>query len=390
MLTASLAQRTPFARQSEGFTAFRQRALKWAVERMDRASAHVQADVPLAEFVLAKLDPTLSLRSVRARVEAVRDETPDVKSYVLRPNARFGSFRPGSYVTLRLSIDGTAVQRSYSLSSAPSRDGLVAITIKRVAGGKVSNWLADTLRAGDVLELSAPQGNFVLPRKLPAKLLMVSAGSGITPVMSMLRQLVAEGAHTEVAFLHFARTPRDLIFREELEQIARRLPHVRLLLCVEQPDESWTGASGRFCHDLLDQIAPDFRECETYLCGPSGFMQCVMQTLERAGADLSRLRYERFNADFDAGAVLDQAQEVRFLRSGAHSLSNHAHTILEQAERLGLAVESGCRAGNCGTCRCKKMRGVVVDVTTGRASRDGEEFIYPCVSLARGTVEVDL
>ncbi len=390
MLSVPFARSEQLGHSSRRWAALRREARKWAVARVDRASVQVCVDVPPLERALRTLDPTLSLCRVRARVEAVRDETPDVKTYVLRPNARFGSFRPGSYVTLRLSIEGTPVERAYSLSSAPSRDGLIAITIKRVPGGKVSNWLSDTVRVGDVIELSAPQGQFLLPREPAPRLLMMSAGSGITPVMSMLRQLVAQGAPNDVAFLHFARSPRDIIFREELEQIARSSPQVRLALCVEQADAGWRAALGRFSQSLLEQVVPDFREREAYLCGPSGFMAQVLQTLERAGADLSKLRYERFSANFDASAVLEQAQEIRFLRSGIQSISNHARTILEQAENLGLPVQSGCRAGNCGTCRCRKKRGVVVDVTTGRASGDGEELIYPCVSLARGTVEIDL
>ena len=119
-------------------------------------------------------------------------------------------------------------------------------------------------------------------------------------------------------------------------------------------------------------------------------MQAVMQTLEREDADLSKLRYERFNAAFDASMFLDHAQLLRFLRSGTESLSSRPRTILEEAESAGLRVESGCRAGNCGTCRCRKRSGVVVDINTGLASHAGDQFIYPCISVARGTVEVDL
>jgi stearoyl-CoA 9-desaturase NADPH oxidoreductase len=370
------------------------RVTRRALPLIDRASLRVTADLPLLESALAKLDPTLSLRTVRARVVSVIDETHDVKTYVLRPNARFGTYRPGSYVTLRLPIDGRVVQRSYSLSSAPTAgrtDGLIAITVKRVPGGHVSNWLADTLRPGYVLELSAPQGQFVLPATLPTRMLMLSAGSGITPVMSMLRQLVAAAApERELVFLHFARSPRDLIFRRELEALAARTPNLRLVFCVEEADASWSDARGRFSQALLEQVAPDFREMHTFLCGPSAFMQNVMQTYERAEADLSRLRYERFNVEFDASTFLEHTQIVRFARSGGQSISNRPRTILEEAEGMGVPIESGCRAGNCGTCRCRKISGVVVDITTGLASSADEGFIYPCVSVARGTVEIDL
>jgi ferredoxin-NADP reductase len=357
---------------------------------IDRASSRISAHVPVLEAVLRKLDSTLSLHRILARVVAVREETPDVKTYVLQPNARFGTYLPGSYVTLHLSIEGRPVQRSYSLSSAPGDDGLIAITVKRVPGGVVSNHLADVLAVGQVLELSAPQGQFVLSATPAEKLLMISAGSGITPVMSMLRHLVARGSTSECTFLHFARSPEDVIFGRELEQIAKRAPNVKVVLCVEQADDVWTGLRGRFSESLLETVAPDARNTDIYLCGPSPFMKIVMQTLERADADLSRLRYERFGPEFDASAFLEHSQLVRFLRSGVESISNRPLTILEEAEARGVRIDSGCRAGTCGTCRCRKMKGVVFNTATGQESAAGEEMIYPCVSIARGTVEVDL
>ncbi|HMJ11950.1 MAG TPA: hybrid-cluster NAD(P)-dependent oxidoreductase [Polyangiaceae bacterium] len=357
---------------------------------LDRASSRVHAKVPLLEEVLARVDPTLSLHRILARVVAVREETHDVKTFVLRPNARFGTYRPGAHVRVHLTIDGRAVQRTYSLSSAPAADGTISITVKRVAGGLVSNHLADTTARGHVLELSAPDGQFTLPAVLPEKLLMISAGSGITPVMSMLRHLVATRSTAHVTFLHFARTPRDVIFAQELEDAARNMANVRVVLCVEQGEPGWSGHIGRFSQDLLAQVAPEFRNLDTYLCGPGGFMRTVMHTFEAADADLSKLRFELFNADLDVSSVLDRAHQVRFARTGVDSLSNRPLTILQQAEAQGVRVETGCRAGTCGTCRCRKTRGVVFNLATNRESHDGEEMIYPCVSVARSSVEIDL
>jgi stearoyl-CoA 9-desaturase NADPH oxidoreductase len=361
-----------------------------AVPRLDRQCASIALDVPVVEMLLRTIDPTLSLRAVRARVVSVRPETHDVTTFVLRPNARFRGFRAGSYVTLSLDIEGQRVERSYSISSAPSDDGSFAITVKRVPGGRVSNYLCERLRVGDVLELSAPTGQFVLPRELPAELLMISAGSGITPVMSMLRQLARERPSTRVTFLHFARTPHDIVFHEELLRIASEWPALRLGFCVEEAPERSTYARGRFREELLTEMAPNYRELDTFLCGPSGFMRSVVQTFESQGADLAKLRYERFSADFDATQFLEHTQVVRFVRSGTEVLSSRPQTILQQAESAGVVVDAGCRAGNCGTCRSLKRCGVVVDVTTGRESGSGEEFIYPCVSVPKGTVEVVL
>jgi ferredoxin-NADP reductase len=388
-LIADLSRQAQYARQRLWGELARR-----VVPALDRASVRVNADIPVLEAAVTRLHPTLSLRAVRARVEAIDDETHDTKTYWLRPNARFGTFRAGAHVTLQLQIHGRAVERTYSLSSAPRADGLISLTIKRVAGGHVSNWLADTLRPGHVLTLSAPRGEFVLPPALPRKLLMISGGSGITPVMSILRKLVADCSDCEITFLHFARTPRDIIFREELERIAQAHPNVRIAFCVEADggvrEQAWTGAQGRFCAELLQETAPDFRELDTYLCGPPAFMRCVVQTLEREKADLSKLRYERFTTEVDASMFSDQVTRLRFVRSGFESVSNQPRTILEHAESAGLSPVHGCRAGNCGTFRSRKLSGVVVDVTTGLESQPGEQFIYPCVSVARGCVEMDL
>lgn len=392
MFSASFARQTLVARSWKRLSrSVWASAQRYVVPALDRASTRVQLDVPLLEAALIKLAPTLSLRSVRAELVEIVQETSDTKTYWLRPNARFGSFRPGSFINVRVPVDGRVIERSYSLASAPRADGLISITVKRVPGGRCSNHLADHVRVGQVLELSAPLGRFLLPEAVPSRLLMLSGGSGITPVMSMLRQLLAQGSATDIVFMHFARTPQDVIFHAELTQIARTHQNVKLVLCVEDAGAApWDGAVGRFREALLTEHAPDFRELDTFLCGPSGFMQAVMTCFEHADADLSKLRYERFNVELDASRFLNHAQVIRFLRSGTESVSNRPRTILEEAERAGLSVEHGCRAGNCGTCRCRKLSGVVVDVTTGVESKNTDEFIYPCVSVARGTVEVEL
>jgi ferredoxin-NADP reductase len=383
--------RAALPRISQDLTASPRDLLRRAVlPAIDRLCASVDADIPWLEALLERLEPTLSLSQVRARVVQVRAETHDTKTYVLRPNARFGSHRAGAHVLVTAHTDQGPVQRAYSLSSAPDESGMVSITVKRVPGGVLSNWLADHVRPGHVLTLGRPMGHFVLKSPLPSRLLMISAGSGITPVMSMLRALATGSERPEITFMHFARSPRDVIFREQLEQLAERMPNLSVLTCVEEPDATQRAPVGRFTRELLEQAAPELLDSEVYLCGPSGFMEAVMVALEEKGVDLARVHHEAFSPDFGLARVARGAQLVRFTRSGLESLSNRPRTILEQAESAGLKVAYGCRNGVCGSCRCTKRSGVVVHVSTGEVSTDGEHAIYPCVSVARGTVELDL
>jgi ferredoxin-NADP reductase len=361
------------------------------VSLLDRAAAQITVDNERLDRWAQALDPMISTRVIRARVVAIIDEARDTKSFVLRPNARFSrAFRPGSFVVLRLDVDGRPVTRSYSISSADIAAGLVTITVKRVEGGLASNWLCRRLRVGDVVEMGEAQGQFVLPKKLPESVLFLSAGSGITPVMAMLRHLTASPSTRRLAFLHWARSPDDLIFRAELESLAARHANLHVGLSVEDAGEGWTGASGRFTRAQLAAAVPDWKERPIFLCGPPLFMRAVIEALEADGFDLSRLFYERFGPDIDVSKFLHGASLVRFRRSGTEAVASTPTTILDVAEARGLSPVSGCRAGVCGTCRCKKLRGVVLDVSTGRESGPGEEMIHPCVSLPKGSVDVDL
>lgn len=365
--------------------------LSHVLSLVDRAAARVTVTSPRLDAWVQALDPVLSTRVVRARIVRIVDETHDTKSFVLRPNARWrGRFRPGSFLTVHLPIDGRTVTRSYSISASNPAAGLVTITVKRVPGGLASSWMARHLGPGDVLEIGEAQGHFVLPVAASGDITFLSAGSGITPVMAMLRHLTAQPSASRIAFLHWARSPEDIIFRSELQALAARHPNVHLGLTVETAGDDWNGQRGRFTAATLDAEIPDWRERPLYLCGPAPFMKCVIETLEGAGFDLSRLFYERFGPDLDVSALLPGASLVRFTRSGAEVMLSTRKTLLDAAEARGLAPPSGCRAGVCGTCRCKKLRGVVIDATTGRESGAGEEMIHPCVSLAKGAVDIDL
>jgi ferredoxin-NADP reductase len=336
------------------------------------------------EDVMQLVRPTASLTEVRARVLAVRDETPDTRTWLLQPNALWRGHQAGQHVTVRTVRDGRRVQRPYSLSSAPG-DGPLAITVKRQPGGLVSNHLHDTLRVGDVVALGAAEGDFVLPAVLPTRLTLLSAGSGITPVMALLRELRRRGHDGAIAFVHVCRTPQDLIFGDELRALAARcpeLPGLRVHLHASASTGRWTPAD-------LARAVPDWPGRATWLCGPAAFMDAVSAHWAAQGARAPLYR-ERFVPAWTPPQPLDRPVAVQAARSGRAFASTGASSLLQQAEQAGLAPQHGCRIGICRSCQCVKRSGTVQNLQTGALSSEPNELIRLCVSAARSDLTLDL
>ena len=330
------------------------------------------------EFWLGQLRRTWSLAEIRAQVVEVVDETRDVKTFRLRPNRRWTAHRAGQYTAITVEVDGVRVRRCYSISSVPGQR-LLSITVKRVPGGRVLTWLHEQVRPGHVVGLDPAAGDFALP-DAPAGLLMLSGGSGITPVMSMLRTLAAEDGIRDLTFVHHTHAGDDTIFGDELEALAGRHRGLRLVL-----------SRGRFDEDELARRVPDFARRQTLLCGPAGLMARVEAMWREAGAS-GRLQLERFTAA-PARPLEDgeqRAVQVRLARSGRTIAASTAGTLLEQLERAGERPPHGCRMGICHTCRCRKRTGAVQNIVTGALSTEQDEEIQVCVSVPRSDVELDL
>lgn len=351
---------------------------------------HLTLDRQL-DFWMQEIDPTWSLHTLRARVVDVVAETHDVRTFVLAPNALWPGHRAGQYVTVEIEIDGVRTQRCYSLSSAPGAR-TVAITVKRVPGGRVSTWMHERVRRGHVVRLGMPAGDFTPPAAAP-KLLLLSGGSGITPVMSVLRDLARRGAVDDVVFLHAARSRRDVVFQRELEMLALRHPGLRLSFFLE--DDRLRG--GRLDSAKLDATVPDLAERHTMLCGPAPMMDALAPRWVDAGI-AHRLQTERFVAARvrlplpanDAPSPAPPKVKLALIRSGRTVLTGRSGTLLEELERAGERPVHGCRMGICKTCVCRKRSGVVEDVVTGAVSSEPDEDIRLCVSRARTDVELAL
>jgi len=342
-----------------------------------------------AQFWAGRFDGRWALDEPRGRVVAVIDEARDVKSFLLRPSARWSGHRAGQYTTVTVEIDGVRLRRCYSLSSAPS-DPLLRITVKRALNGRVSQWLHDRLRPGDILHLAAAAGEFVLPEPAPEPLLFVTGGSGVTPAMSILRDLDARDAVGDVVLVHYARSRQDAIFAGELRELAAR--HAGLRLAFAFDDD--TSGQHAFSEAHLAATVPDFVARATYLCGPPALMARVERMWDEAGA-ACRLRQERFVAPTVATLPRPSGAEARALtvglsRSGRRHTVTDDGTLLEALERAGERPRHGCRMGICRTCTCTKRAGAVRNLVTGAVSSEPDEEIQLCISAPLSNLELDL
>ncbi len=337
-------------------------------------------DAAAWDRVLALFDPVRSLTETRARVVRVVDEAPGVRSLWLAPNGRFAGFRAGQHVLLALDVGGATLARCFSLSNAPRADGLLRVTIKRKDGGPVST-AAHALAVGDVVRVSPAQGNFA-PRLSEGALLMVCAGSGITPMIGLLHSLAAQAPSREVVLLQCESSAADALFVDELAQLAARWPGLRVHRHV-------TATGGRLDAAAIAAIVPDWSTRDTLLCGPDGFMRTVEAMYDAAGCR-DRLQSESFGrraAPVDPAAA-EHRIELTDVATSFVALSGQ--TLLDAAEAAGLQPRFGCRRGICRTGQCQKRSGTVLNPLTGQVSGPGEELIQLCISTPQSAVELVL
>ncbi len=333
----------------------------------------------------------------------VLPEAPAVKTFVFRPpsGATF-LYRAGQFVTLELPVPGGPLYRTYTISSSPTSNVYISVTVKAQPGSIGSRWMHDHLRPGQRIRVRGPVGTFHLPRQPDGKYLFISAGSGITPIMSMTAFLFERGEEPDISIVTCARRPSELIFRKKLEYMASRVTGVKLHFVVarDEPYEVWTGYRGRFNQLMLGLTTPDYLDRDVYCCGPESFMQSVRESLQSLGYDMSRYHQESFGATPGDGEETElpvdivpsdlAAAEVRFVHAGKAVACTQADTVLQVAKGAGLNIPSGCNFGLCGTCKIRKLSGQVHMLHNGGISEDdiAEGYILACCSHPMGPVEV--
>ncbi|MFC5728250.1 MULTISPECIES: ferredoxin reductase [Nocardioides] len=349
---------------------------------------------------LERFNPMWAAHEVRARVVSVHRETAGasgapVATLTLQPTSTWRGHRAGQHVLVGAELPGSGRRhtRAFSISSAASAPGeRFTLTVRAHDEGQVSTFLVHHAEPGEILHLSQAQGEFTLTES-PAtptdnRLLFITGGSGITPAMSMVRTLMRDGydGHVgrKVTFLHFARGPEDQIFADELTAIAAADNGVDVHLRY---------GDQLFSEFELRRLVPDYRDTDTWLCGPAGLVDLVRAAYVGAEGEVSpRLRMEFFKPAVARTVRAGDGTadgEVAFTRSGK-SAANTGASLLEQAEDLGLRPEFGCRMGICFSCTRTKTAGTVRNILTGEESSLPDEEIRICVTAPAGDCHIDL
>ncbi|HEY1855166.1 MAG TPA: ferredoxin reductase [Solirubrobacterales bacterium] len=337
----------------------------------------------LPDDYLELINPLWSTQELRGRIERIEPETADAVTVLIRPGWEWPGHQPGQYLRIGVVVDGVHHWRAYSLTTDPGRaDGLIGITPKLVDSGTVSPHLVRRARPGDIVRLGGVEGTFVLPDPPPPRLLFISAGSGVTPIMSMLRALDRSGALTDAVQIHSARTAEGVIFADRLADLDVRHPGYGLHLRL-------TGSAGRVAPADLDRLCPDWRERHAFASGPRELLDALVDHWQAEG-DPELLAMERFQPVIGGAVPAGEGGPIRFAACGVEARSDGATPILVAGEEAGAELPFGCRMGICHTCIGRLCSGKVRDLRTGEVYGVEGEMVRTCVNAPEGPIEIAL
>jgi len=333
-----------------------------------------------------------SMNLLLAQIEQQTHDTKTLRFQI--PKERQLRAKPGQFLTFHWTIDGQRVVRSYTISSSPIHGNYVEITPKRMENGFVSVFVNDRAKPGLNVKASGPYGKFVFDESLHKSIVLIAAGSGITPMISMLRYIDDLKLATSVTLLYCVRTAADIIFQSELARLEGSLPNLKYEVCLSQPDPAWKGHTGRLTGGFVSKHLTDVDSPTFFVCGPKGFMDNARQILFTLGVKQERILEESFGesrkpTEFhprEARAV----DSVVFLHSQKVCQGSDGCTLLDLAERNGVQIPYGCRQGLCGTCATRVLSGTVqMDIEAGlTAEQKNAGYVLPCVSRTLRTVVV--
>jgi stearoyl-CoA 9-desaturase NADPH oxidoreductase len=338
----------------------------------------------LPDDYLGLLNPNWSAKEYTGTIVRLKPETRDATTVVVRPNSPWPGHRPGQYLRIGAEVNGIRRWRAYTLTSDPDHpEGLVSITVKHVETGQMSGYFTKSVKPGSQVFLGEVEGEFRLPDPLPAKSLFISAGSGVTPIWAMLRDLERRDGLHDVLHVHCAREPEQVIFGADLRRMDQQYPGYPLR-------EHLTGSVPRLTPESLTEICPDWHERHTFLSGPRGLMDVMEEHWKTAG-DFERLFTERFQPIIGTGdAAVGSGGTVTFRVTDVEATCDVGVSILVGGEQAGALLPFGCRLGICHTCVGKLHSGRVRDLRTGEVHGETGQTVRTCVNAPEGPIEIEL
>jgi len=353
-------------------------------------SSSVQETPALATSLSNRENAKDPMNLLLAQTERQTHDTKTLRFDV--PKERRFRAKPGQFLTFQWTIDGQRVMRSYTISSSPIHGNYVEITPKRAENGCVSVFLNERAKPGLRVEARGPYGSFYFDETVHKGIVLIAAGSGITPMISMLRYIDDLKLSTPVTLLYCVRTAADIIFQSELARLERSLPNFKYEVCLSQPEPAWKGHTGRLTGEFISQHVIDLNSPTFFLCGPKGFMDNARQILSALGVQQERILQESFGESKRSTESRPRearpAETVVFLHSEKVCQVSAECTLLDVAEKNGVQIPYGCRQGLCGTCATRVLSGrVQMDAEDGlTAEQKNAGYVLPCVSRAEGTV----
>jgi ferredoxin-NADP reductase len=349
------------------------------------------------------------------RLARITRETPEVQTFRFVPpdGGRLPfEHQPGQYLVISPVINGKKINRPYTISSSPTQSNYCEITVKREENGHVSRHLHDTLHEGDLVNISAPTGRFIFDGTQARSIVLIAGGVGITPLMAITRYLTDKNWQGDIHFIFSGKTPGDIIFRKELEDLHQRFPNLRLHITLSRTEgTNWMGHKGRLHAEFLTKVIPDIAKHPVYMCGPTPMMEPTIQLLKNLGVPADQIKMEEFIAakqtepaatdakttcvtDPDAApSAADAGAEpmLTFKRSGKSVALSPDKSLLEIAEEAGVNIGFECRSGICGSCKTRLLGGCVTMETQDALTKEdkSKNLILMCQAKATGSVSVE-
>ena len=338
------------------------------------------------------------------RVGSIVTETPGVKTFRLLPSANGHmpfTFVPGQFLNVAFSIGGARMNRSYSISSSPTAREYVDLTIKREPRGAVSRHIVDLLKVGDLIETGGPVGKFTFDGTEAESVVLISAGVGITPMVSITRYLTERSWPGDIFFIYTCRTPADFIFADEVAALQQRNPKLHVAVTSTKAEGTdWKGPRGRLTKELLTETVPDLASRRIHICGPPTMMEATKAILTELGVSPDQVKSELFGATKPAPAAAGTTAKptaaatgplVTFSKNNKSSKIHTDQTVLELSEELGIGIENSCRVGTCGLCKVKMTSGEVEMAVEDSLDADDKTngLILACQAKPKGEIAVE-